>query len=211
MEVNKKIINLSDLSNEEFISRYAAPGMVGLVGGSASIDRAIRKAQGMVFGKKENSLWSHAFLFGEKRIDGHHWLLESDIEVHRKQVRWGVQENRANKYFDKEKFPNLAIMDFGLTEQHTKVVLSEGLNLIADVTRYSLRELLGTLITAGKPGLRSKENILAQEKSFYCSAMVQHCYSKANISFSKGVSAKNITPEDIATTTIACTCYLLVR
>lgn len=207
---NKKIIEVSNLSNEEFINRYAAPGFVGLVGGAASIDRAIRKAQGMIF-KKERSLWSHAFLHSGKRVDGHQWVLESDMEIHRKQIRLGVQENRANKYFDEKKYPNLAIFDFGLTEQHTQLVLSEGLELLSNGTKYSLRELIGTLVAAKKPELRSKENILAREKSFYCSAMVQHCYSKANIHFNTGVSIKNITPEDIANTPIQATCYLLVR
>lgn len=208
---NVKIVKVSDLSNEEFINRYAAPGMVGLVGGTATIDRAIRKAQGIFLGKKEKSLWSHAFLFSGKRIDGHQWVLESDIEIHRKQMRIGVQENRALKYFDEEQYPNLAIMDFGLTEENTRLILSEGLDLVAGYTKYSLRELLGTLVATSKAGMRQKENILSQEKSFYCSALVQHCYTKANILFSNEVSIKNITPEDIACTTVPSTCYLLIR
>lgn len=208
---NTKIITVSNLSNEEFVNKYAAPGFVGLVGGTATIDRAIRKAQKIFLGTKETSLWSHAFLFSGKRIDGHQWVLESDIDIHRKKMRLGVQENRANKYFDPTQYPNIAIMDFGLTEEHTRLILSEGLDLLAGYTKYSLRELLGTLMATSKPGLRSKENILSQEKSFYCSAMVQHCYAKANINFSKEVSTKNITPEDIAGTGVANTCYLLVR
>ncbi len=204
-------IAVSNLSNEEFINKYAAPGFVGLVGGTATIDMAIRKAQKIFLRKQEKSLWSHAFLFSGRRIDGHHWVLESDIEIHRKQMRIGVQENRALKYFDAEKYPNLAIMDFGLTEEHTRLILSEGLDLVAGYTKYSLRELLGTMVATSKTGLRSKENILSREKSFYCSALVQHCYTKANILFHKDISIKNITPEDIACTEVESTRYLLVR
>lgn len=208
---NTTIIPVSNLSNEEFVNRYAAPGFVGLVGGTATIDLAIRKVQGMFLGKKEKTLWSHAFLFGGKRFDGHHWVLESDIDIHRKKMRLGVQENRANKYFDELNYPNMAIMDFGLTEENTRLVLSEALDLLSGYTKYSLRELFGTLVATSKPGLRSKENLLSQEKSFYCSAMVQHCYTKANIRFNDEISTKNITPEDIAGTGVTNTCYILVR
>ncbi len=209
--LEKKIIRLSDLSNEEFINKYAAPGLVGLVGGAAPIDRAIRKAQGTMFRKKERTLWSHAFLFTGKRVDGYHWVLESDLEIHRNQIKLGVQENRAKKYFDEKQYPNIAILDFGLTEVDSQSVLSEGLELVAGLTRYSLRELLGTFVAGPKPALRSKENLLAQKGAFYCSAMVQHCYAKANIRFSSGVSIKNITPEDIAETEVPNTCFLMVR
>ena len=208
---NTRLIPVSNLSNEEFINLYAAPGLVGLVGGTATIDLAIRKAQGIFLNKKEKTLWSHAFIFSGKRFDGHHWVLESDIEIHRKKMRLGVQENRASKYFDELNYPNLAIMDFGLTEANTRLVMSEALDLLAGYTKYSLRELIGTLVATSKPGLRSRENFLSQDKSFYCSAMVQHCYTKANIRFSDQISTKNITPEDIAGTGVTNTCYRMVR
>jgi hypothetical protein len=38
------IVEVTDLSNQEFLARYAAPGRVGLAGGSALIERTIRKA-----------------------------------------------------------------------------------------------------------------------------------------------------------------------
>lgn len=206
--MSSKLIQVSHLGNQEFINKYAAPGLVGLVGGAAFIDRSIRKVQGAVFKKKEASQWSHAFIFSGKRADGHNWVLESDLEIHRKQIRIGVQENRASKYFDAKIYPNLAILDFGLTKEKTQLVLAEGLELLAGLTTYSLRELLGTLLTAKRPVLRSKENFLAREGSLYCSAMVQHCYAKAEIIFKSGVSIKNTTPEDIAITSVPHTLYL---
>ena len=132
-------MNLSQLSNQELIDRYAKPGMIGLAGGSALIDRSIRKLQKKVTGTGSASLWSHAFLFGEKRTDGHQWILESDLEIHHKQIRLGVQENRAEKYWEAESFPNLAILDFGVSEEGVHALLSSALDLLAGLSHYSIR------------------------------------------------------------------------
>ena len=72
--------------------------MVGLAGGSAWVDRTIRRAQ--TPWRRANSCWSHAFICSGTRIDGAHWVLESDLEIRHKQIRLGAPENRAAKYFD---------------------------------------------------------------------------------------------------------------
>ncbi|HSS77377.1 MAG TPA: hypothetical protein VLV54_11600 [Thermoanaerobaculia bacterium] len=205
------IVEVTGLSNEEFLERHAAPARVGLAGGSALIDRAIRKLQRRITEERARSLWSHAFLCSGRRIDGHNWLLESDLEIHRKQIRLGVQENRVAKYADEAAFPNLAILDFGLSEEQVRQVMTEGLDLLAGLARYSLRELMGTLLALHRPTLRGKENFLAREGALYCSAMVQHCYSKVGIEFVQGVMIKNTTPQDIAATPVAHTAYVLRR
>jgi hypothetical protein len=205
------IIEVTGLSNEKFLERYAAPARVGLAGGSALIDRAIRKMQRRITEERERSLWSHAFLCSGRRIDEQQWVLESDLEIHRKQIRLGVQENRAAKYVDEDAFPNLAILDFGLTDEQVRQVMTEGLNLLSGLARYSLRELMGTLLALHRPTLRGKENFLAREGALYCSAMVQHCYSKIGIEFVPGVMTKNTTPQDIAATPVPHTAYVLRR
>jgi hypothetical protein len=205
------IVEIKDLSNQEFLARYAMPGRVGLAGGSALIERTIRKMQRALSETRERSSWSHAFLCSGQRLDGHHWVLESDLEIHRKQIRLGVQENRAAKYADESAYPNLAILDFGLSEEQVRLVMSEGLELLSGLARYSLRELVGTLIAMQRPTLRQKENLLAREGSLYCSALVQHCYSKVGVEFCSGVMIKNTTPQDIAGTPVPHTAYVLRR
>jgi hypothetical protein len=206
-----KRIEVDRLSNAAMVERYAAPGRVGLVGGQSLIDRAIRQLQRSVTSGRKQSLWSHAFLFGGRRVDGHHWILESDLVFERKHMRLGVQENRASKYFDPVEYPNFAILDFGLNAAQRERVVAEGLELLAGLTEYSLRELAGTLLSMERPSMRTRDNLLARENSLYCSAMVQHCFASAAIKFSPGVSHKNVTPEDLANTKIAHTQYLLVR
>ena len=85
-------------SNAELFALHARPGMVGLAGGSAWVDRTIRRVQ--TPWRRANSCWSHAFICSGTRIDGAHWVLESALEIRHKQIRLGVSENRAAKYFD---------------------------------------------------------------------------------------------------------------
>ncbi|HYX26561.1 MAG TPA: hypothetical protein VFC23_20575 [Thermoanaerobaculia bacterium] len=134
-----------------------------MAGGSALINRAVRKMQRRITGERERNLWSHTFLCSGRRIDGQQWVLESDLEIHRKQIRLGVQENRIAKYGDETDYPNLAILDFELADEQVRQVMTEGLNLLAGLARYSLRELMGTLLALQRPTLRGRENVLARE------------------------------------------------
>jgi hypothetical protein len=202
---------VEDLSNAEFLARFAAPGRVGLCGGADLINRVIRNLQYHVTADGERSPWSHAFLCSGTRVDGRHWVLESDLDLRHKQIRLGVQENRIDRYHDEESFPNLAILDFGLDEAQTQAVLTSGLDLLAGLSHYSLRELVGTLLAMQHAPLRRRRNLLEREGALYCSAMVQHCYQAAGIEFVPGVDRKNVTPHDIATCSHARAAHLLVR
>lgn len=188
--------------NESFLLAHAAPGRIGLAGGNALIDRGIRKAQRLLTTDAAGSAWSHAFLIGEQRSDGHWWVLESDLDLRHKQIRLGAQENRLAKYFDAAEWPNLAVLDFGLDAARSQRVLATALDLLANSTRYSLREIVGTALSLARPSLRTRENLLAREGSLYCSAFVQHCYASVGIEFVPGLSAKNTTPHDIASTAV---------
>jgi hypothetical protein len=185
-------------SNADFLQQHAAAARIGLAGGSALIDRGIRKAQRLIVDDAAGSAWSHAFLIGEQRSDGQWWVLESDLDLRHKQIRLGAQENRLAKYFDAAEWPNLAVLDFGLDAAQTRQVLTTALDLLANATRYSLREIVGTLFALAKPSLRERDNLLAREGSLYCSAFVQHCYASAGIRLAAGLATKNTTPHDIA-------------
>jgi len=113
------------------------------------VDTAIRRAQRHQHAAGRWSDWSHVFLFEGKRLDGQHWVLESDIQLQSKNFQLGAQENRSAKYFDEAMFPTLAVLDFGLSETQITTLLCEGLELVANRERYSIRELVGTLIAAG--------------------------------------------------------------
>lgn len=205
-----KVIEVKDLTNEQFFLKYAKPGNVGLVGGTAFIDASIRKIQKSLTKTGTNSLWSHAFIFNGIRQDGHLWLIESDLEFHKKQINVGVQENRVDKYFDKSKYPTLAILDFNLNTNQQNKVIAKGLHLVADRTKYSIRETFGVLLSIIKKSDRSEENVLSQHQSLFCSAMVQECYNAINFKFNETVSIKQLVPEDIINTKLSHICYKLI-
>ncbi len=202
---------VTGLSNREFLELYARPGRIGLSGGTTLIDKAICRAERHLDEREQWGSWSHAFLFQGQRPDGHHWVIESDLQVHRKHIQLGVQENRIAKYFDEALYTNLAVLDLGLAEPQITCLLGEGLELVANRARYSLRELFGTFIALKRPDLRSRQNLLARESSLYCSALVQHLFRKAGLDLAPGVDLKNTTPEDIARTAVPHTTYLLQR
>ena len=134
------------------------------------MDKAIRRAERRLDEEGRWSTWSHAFLFGEQRLDGHLWVIESDLQIHRKHIQLGVQENRVAKYHDEEYYSSLAVLDFGLDEARTALLLREALELVAHRARYSLREILGTVLALRHPSLRERANLLERDHSFYCSA-----------------------------------------
>ena len=202
---------VTGISNAEFFAKHAAPGRIGLAGGNLLIERVIRKAQRHLRADNSPSAWSHAFLFGSQREDGHRWILESDLEIHHRQIRLGVQENRVAKFHDEATYTNVAVLDFGLDAETTRQVMTAALDLLAGQSHYSLRELVGTLITLRRQGLRERDNLLARDGAFYCSAMVQHCYRAAGIDLAAGVTTKNVTPEDIAATPRPHTAWVLSR
>jgi hypothetical protein len=188
---------VSGISNREFIQTYAAPGRIGLAGGADVVSRLISLAQRRLDDERRPSLWSHAFLFQGMRMDGHHWVFESDLEVHRKNIRLGVQENRVEKFCSEEAYPVLAILDLGLDSDEVTAVLREALEMVAGRIRYSLRELMGTLIGMRRPVMRSRPNPLSRPQSLFCSAFVTHVLRKAGIDPAPGLDVKHTAPEDL--------------
>jgi len=194
---------VSGISNREFLERYAAPGRIGLSGGTTFIDRAICRAERHLDATKKWSDWSHTFIFEGRRIDGEHWVIESDVQFHRRHTQLGVQENRLSKYCNEKLYSTLAVLDLGLDETQIASLLKEALTLVAEHARYSMRELFGTLLALRHPKLRPSDNLLAQERAMYCSAFVHHLFCKIGLDLATGVALKNTTPEDIARTTLA--------
>jgi hypothetical protein len=184
---------------------------VGLCGGNTPVDLAIRRAQRHLDAAGQWGVWSHAFLFEGRRVDGQHWVIESDLQFHRKHIQLGVQENRVAKYFDEGNYKTLAVLDFGLDETQATTLLREGLELVATHEQYSVRELFGTLLALRQPGRRPQENLLARERSVFCSALVQRLFRKIGLDLMPGVADKNTAPEDIAHSPVPHTMYVLQR
>jgi hypothetical protein len=138
-------------------------------------------------------------------------LIESDLQIQHKHIQLGVQENRISKYFNEQLYSTLAVLDFGLAEPQVSSLLSCALELVAERARYSLRELLGTLIALKHPELRGRDNVLARDRSMYCSAFVQHLFQKMGLELAPGIHGKNTTPEDIWRTGIPHVRYVLQR
>jgi hypothetical protein len=189
--------SVTGLSNRTFLETYAAPGRIGLAGGADLISRLIGRAQRRLDDDHRPSLWSHAFIFQGPRLDRQHWVFESDLEVHKKNIRLGVQENRFEKYCCEDAYPTLAILDFGLADEHLSALFRESLDMVAGRIRYSLRELMGTLIGLHRPARRSRPNPLARQHSLFCSAFVTHVLRKAGLDPVPGLDVKHTAPEDL--------------
>ena len=206
-----EVIHVEGLTNAEFFERYAAPGRIGLFGGPELINRMINRAQRHLSEDRAWSRWSHAFLFQGRRADGHHWVIESDLDIHKKHIRLGVQENRITKYHPDDKTSALAVLDFGLTPAQVERVIAAALEQVATRTRYSLRELAGTLWAMRHEEWRPRENLLARDRSLFCSAFVRHVFAEAGIDLAAGIDLKNTAPEHIARTEVPHTQWLMVR
>lgn len=206
-----EIIRVAGLTNAEFFERHAAPGRIGLVGGSELSNRLILRAQRHLHPGRAWGRFSHAFLFQGRRADGHHWIVESDLDIRKKHIRLGVQENRVAKYHGDEAYPFVAILDFGLTPAQEGSVLAAALEQVVAGTRYSLREIVGTLWALRHPEWRPRANLLARERAFYCSAFVAHALAAAGVKLAPGIDEKNTAPEHIAHTAAPHTQWQLRR
>jgi hypothetical protein len=193
-------------TNLEFLRRHARPGRIGLMGGSSTIDRAIRKGQrGINEGKP--SLWSHTVVFQGERIDGHHWLLESDFDVGKGSVRSGVQENRIDKYASEKEWPNLAVLDFGLNEKNARGIVVAGLDLVARRTSYDLGGIIETYVAMWRKSMSKGR----EKESTFCSAFVRTLYKHAGLDLAPDVAVQHTLPELVSRTSLPHERYLLVR
>ena len=69
---------------------------------------------------------------------------------------------------------------------------------MANRARYSLRELLGTVLAMKFSGPRGEQNRLACEHSYFCSALVRHVFREAGVDLWPGLDVKHTTPEELS-------------
>ena len=202
-----RVHEVRDLSNLEFLRRYGKPGRVGLVGGTAAVDLGIRAAQRPLLSGAKQSLWSHALVFQGERVDGAPWVIESDFDLGKGQLRNGVQENRADKYADEKAFPNLAVLDFGLGGEDVRRMLAAALDLVARRTPYALA---GTLKTYGAM-LQKRLHEDGEKDETYCSSFVRTLYRHVGIDLVPGVAVRHTAPEHLAQTRVPHARTVLIR
>ena len=192
----------------QFFTEHYKPGIIGVVGTNHTLGMAIREAQKKITPNGESSLWSHAFIFGDLRLDRRGpggktsrspYIFESDLKVDafKPQLRNGAQENWIGKHC-RERVENAAVIDFGLSETQRDDILSTALHLIDEQVLYPIHELLGTwwAIITKREWL---PNPVDDPHAMYCSAFVRHCYKEAEGDFlGQTVNISNTTPEHIA-------------
>ena len=201
----------SSTTNRAFLEEFAQPGRIGLCGGDSLIDRGIARAERHATPDGQWSRWTHAFVFGERRSDGHLWIIESDLQVLRGHLQFGVQENRTTKYHDEQLYSSLAILDFQLPSEQVHRVVAAGLELVSGRTRYSLREILGILIALRHPTLRPRGNLLDRDNAFFCSALVRHLFAKVGCDLTPGLDVKHTAPEDLFRSPVPHRAWVLER
>lgn len=202
-----RIHRVSGLGNVDFLRKYAKAGCVGLFGGSSAVDRAIRVGQREMDDEARPSLWSHVAVFQGERVDGRQWLLESDFEMGKGQLRNGVQENRIDKYANQKEWPNLAVLDLGLKDKEVQRVVVAGLDLVAKRTRYDLHGILQTYWAM----MRKTMDKGREKDSTFCSAFVRAVYRHAGIDLAPGVAVQHTLPEHVSRTPLPHARTLLVR
>jgi hypothetical protein len=110
---------------------------------------AIREAQKAVTTDGKASLWSHCFVLGDLRFDRRGaggtkskspYIFESDLKVNllKAQLRNGAQENWIGKWC-REKVENVAVIDFGLSEDQRDNILATALQLVDEQVLYPVR------------------------------------------------------------------------
>ena len=204
------VIAPDTVSNRDFLLAHAQPGRVGLAGLAGFIDHRIQRSQRRAHPERLASLWSHAFLFEGQRLDGEHWLLESDLDISGRHIRLGVQENRIEKYCDDAAAPALAVIDFGLDADQARQALAAGLDLLATQAAYPIRKALATWLAVRLQDLRRTFGP-EDERALYCSAFVRHCYKAAGVDLVPGVDRDNTLPEHLASSPVGLRMWVLSR
>ncbi len=202
-------IGRNEMNHQEFFDAHAAAGRIGLSSSPDRISRLIGFVQRHVEPDHQPGLWSHAFLLQGKRIDGQHWVIESDLSYSRRHLRLGVQENRLAKYAQPSQFPRLQILDFGLSQQQADAVSAAALDLVVRRIRYSFGECLGGVLAMRHPKLRPTHNPMAREKALFCSSFVREAFLVTGIDLCPGLAVKNTMPSDLAKSPLIRGCWEL--
>jgi len=187
-----------------FFNAHYAPGRVCLIGANDTIGWLIRNGQAKLTPDKKASLWSHAFLMGERRQDGRTdgsiYIFESDLYVNTSawQVLNGVQENRIVKWCQ-DSTEHACVLGLDISPAEEMSLLMKALELAYDEhhLRYPVGELFGTLWAILTNRL-SKKNIFDDKFAVQCATFVRMCYEYINREIISGpIDLTHSSPEKI--------------
>ena len=170
----------------EFFNDHYVPGGICLVGANDTIGWLIRNGQTGITLDKKPSLWSHAFIYGDRRpdgrTDGNIYIFESDlnINVSNWQVINGVQENRIVKWCE-DSVEHACVLGMNLSTNERGSLLNRALELAYDEEhlQYPVGELFGTIGAILFKKL-TRKNIFDDKYAVQCSTFVRMCYQHIN-------------------------------
>ena len=192
----------------DFFCMNYRPGVIGLVGTTDMLGRAIRRFQRSLGQDGKPSWWSHCFVMGEWRLDRRGvegaiarslYIFESAIDFDRRGrfIHGGAQESWIGKWCRAEN-DHAAIIDWDLTLTERDTVFATALQLADEHVTYPLQELIGTWLAIIRKR-QALENPFDDPHAMYCSSFIRHCYRAAGRDFlSDKISESNTTPEHIA-------------
>jgi hypothetical protein len=209
-EVTNQIRVAPTMPNREFLEMFARPGRVGLAC-QASIPVASPRRATPTSGAERANVWTHAFIFEGRRLDGQHWVIACEFQGDGHGVSAGLQESRMSKYFDEGVYSALAVLDFKFSDDQMTLLLREGLELVACRARCSLRELLGHAALPQRPRSRDRSRTSGRERSMFCSAFFQCLFAKAGLDLAPALHANPDVLGDITRIALPHMTYLLKR
>jgi hypothetical protein len=166
----------------DFFRTHYEPGQVGLIGQDDLKGTLIRAGQARLTTDRRPSKWSHAFLFGEQRLDGRAdgsiYIFESDLRVSVTdwEVQNGAMESRLVKWcLDDVSHGCVLGMNLGGVELSTLLRTALGYAYDDEHLRYPVGELFGTL-WAILTHRMSQRNIFDDRHAVQCATFVRMCY-----------------------------------
>ncbi len=199
VDLNSKFCHVvKERSNREFLEQHGKPGRVGLISGSNWIHMGVRLGQALLPELGRPSLWSHVVVFNHGGQ-----IYESDIMIKWQELKLvnGAQENPISKYFDQQKYPYLAVLEFKLREEQIQGVLEACQKMIDERVLYPISGLIGTGL-AYLFRTERKRNVWCMKNALYCSAFAQKSYEAIGIDFTETVHTTHTSPEHIWRTSV---------
>ena len=209
-EVTNEIRAAPTMPNREFLEMFARPGRVGLAGEAAIAVAGSRCASSTPSAAVAN-VWTHAFVFEGRRLDGQHWVIESDFQSGRQGFCLGVQESRMSKYFDERLYRSLAVLDFRISDDQMMMLHREGLELVACRSRCSLRQLFGPAALPRRLEAFNRTRKPGRKRSVFCSAFIRYLLARAGMDLGPALLANEDVLADITRIPLPHMTYLLRR
>jgi hypothetical protein len=207
-------------SNEKFFADVAREvgvsalhGSVVLLGGRSSRSLAIRRAQAPLRFDRRSSYWSHAALivrFGDEPGESVGVEATLDPEDRAKQVpeRNGVTPFSLSRYFDEQKYPNIALMVVGFEarsaakgesslptpSERRRAALAAALQPNRNRERYPFWDGLA-IWSRYATSPHSTPNPLLEGVPLPAAALCEYAYEAAGLDLTPGVTGNNNCPE----------------